>query len=153
MVAEMLETSRFFVYVLYSCYMKFYFWCIFHIYLTCLLNIFYIVISILIVFQFAIDFYFHVLTLRDNVVISIVSTNLLKCKILIIKRYLYFNDSNFLGYVKTFIIRLVKPGQQFAFEIRLQHCNKDTVSCKHAKIGLANLVKQLFWNVRKKSCS
>ena len=85
-----------------------------------------------------------VLTLCDNVVISIVSTNLLKCKVLIIKKYLYFNDSNFLGYMKTFIIRLVKPGRQFAFEIRLQHSNKDAVSCKHAKIGLANLVKQLF---------
>ena len=85
-----------------------------------------------------------VLTLCDNVVISIVSTDLLKCKVLIIKKYLYFNDSNFLGYMKTFIIRLVKPGRQFAFEIRLQHCSKDAVSCKHAKIGLANLVKQLF---------
>ena len=48
------------------------------------------------------------------------------------------------SYMKTFIIRLVKPGRQFAFEIRLQHCSKDAVSCKHAKIGLANLVKQLF---------
>ena len=142
MVAEMLEKSRCFIFMLYKVLFLLYISHLFNMFITYL----YIVISILIVFQFAIDFYFHVLTLCDNVVISIVqtSTYLLKCKILIIKKYLYFNDLNFLGYMKTFIIRLVKPGRQFAFEIRLQHSNKDAVSCKHAKIGLANLVKQLF---------
>ena len=41
-------------------------------------------------------------------------------------------------YDMVFTIRLVKPGQEFAFNIRLQDCNKYVVSCKHGKIGLTN---------------
>ena len=41
-------------------------------------------------------------------------------------------------YDMVFTIRLVRPGREFAFNIRLQHCNKDVVSFKHAKIGLEN---------------
>ena len=43
MVAEMLQKSKLLLYVLYSCYMKFYFCYIFHIYVICV-NILYIYI-------------------------------------------------------------------------------------------------------------
>ena len=46
MVAEMLQKSKLLLYVLYSCYMKFYFCYIFHIYVICV-NILYIYIYIL----------------------------------------------------------------------------------------------------------
>ena len=44
-------------------------------------------------------------------------------KLLLYKKYLYFNDSNFLCYVKIFAIwfshaiRLIKSGRQFVFKI------------------------------------
>ena len=112
MVAKMLEKSRF-LFVLYSCYMKFYFCYIFHTYLICLLHIYYIVISILNAFQFCYRFLFShylVLNLCDNVFIFIISTKFLKCKILLIKKYLYFNDSNFLCYMKIFMIWFLPYG-------------------------------------------
>ena len=113
MVADMLEISRFLLYVLYSCYMKFYFCYIFQIYLICLLNIYYIVISILNLFQFCYRFLFSrylVLNLCDIVFIFIISTKLLKRKILIIKRYLHFHDLNFLCYMKIFMIGFLPYG-------------------------------------------
>ena len=45
MVAEMLQKSKLLLYVLYSCYMKFYFCYIFHIYVICV-NILYIYLYI-----------------------------------------------------------------------------------------------------------
>ena len=91
MVAKMLEKSRF-LFVLYSCYMKFYFCYIFHTYLICLLHIYYIVISILNAFQFCYRFLFShylVLNLCDNVFIFIISTKFLKCKVLIKKIFVF----------------------------------------------------------------
>ena len=55
MVAEMLEKSRCFIFMLYKVLFLLYISHLFNMFITYL----YIVISILIVFQFAIDFYFH----------------------------------------------------------------------------------------------
>ena len=56
MVAEMLQKSKLLLYVLYSCYMKFYFCYIFHIYVICV-NILYIyILSCFIVLLYIICF-------------------------------------------------------------------------------------------------
>ena len=78
-------------------------------YIICFLILLYI--SIFILFDF------------DNVFIFIICTKLLKCKILIVKKILHFNDSNFLCYMKFFniwfshAIWLVKFGREFVYKI------------------------------------
>ena len=59
MVAEMLQKSKLLLYVSYSCYMKFYFRYICHIYV--MFYIHYIFICILYVFKFVLHFYFHII--------------------------------------------------------------------------------------------
>ena len=46
MVAEMLQKLKFLFYVLYSCYIRFYFDYIFHIYVRCILFVFLILLYI-----------------------------------------------------------------------------------------------------------
>ena len=58
-VAEILQKSKF-LYVLYSCYMKFYFCYICHIYVICF-TIYLLHIYILYVFKFVLHFYFHII--------------------------------------------------------------------------------------------
>ena len=64
MVAEMLQKSNFLLHVLYSCYIKFYFDYIFHIYVICfLIHLLYIYMYIIcyLILNFVIYFYFHII--------------------------------------------------------------------------------------------
>ena len=87
----MLREVLFFLYVLYLC-PKFYY--IFTVYLY----VYY-------VFYFVKYFYFILfyLYLCDNVFVFIVYTKLLERKIVILEKYLYFNNLNFLCCMKTFV--------------------------------------------------
>ena len=127
MVAKMLQKSKFLLYVLYSCYVKFYFDYIFHIYvirfIMYLLYIYMYIICFLILLYITVFilFDFH---LFGNVLIFIICTKLFHyMKNSYSKKYLCFNNSNFLCYMKFFIIwfshviRLVKFGRQFIYKI------------------------------------
>ena len=104
------------------CYMLFCCDYILYIYVICFtIYLLYIYMYIICFFNFGCIFlfsYYLILNLCDNVFIFIICTKLLWCKILIKKRYLYFNDWNFLWYMKFFIIwfshavTLVKSGRQ-----------------------------------------
>ena len=80
MVAEMLQKSKFLLFHLYSCYMKFYFDYIFYIYVICfiiyLLYIYMYIIVFLILSYISISILFA-FNLGDNVFIFIICTKLL----------------------------------------------------------------------------
>ena len=62
MVAEMLQKSKFLLYVLYLYYIKFYFDYTFHIYVICFtMHLLYIYMYITCFLIFVIYFYFHVI--------------------------------------------------------------------------------------------
>ena len=107
--------------VLYSCYMKFYFYYQFNIYDICFIMLL-VDIYVLCVFYIRYIFvfsYYYILNLCDNVSISVICAKLLSCKFLITKRYI----SNFLCYLKTFVmwflnaIRQVRSGPEFVYLI------------------------------------
>ena len=89
--------------------------------------------------------HYQVLNLCDNLFIFVISTKLLQCEILIIKKYLFSSDSSFLCYMKIFIvrfshdIRLAKPGCQFV-------CIQDIVL--HYQINPLNLMKMIIYIFR-----
>ena len=57
MAAVMLQKSKFFLYVLYLCYIKFYFDYVFHIYVICfIISLLYIYMYIIYIFNFVIYF-------------------------------------------------------------------------------------------------
>ena len=60
MAAEMLQKSKFLLYVLYSCYIKFYFDYIFDIYVICFI-IYLLLFMRYMFFNFAIYFFFYII--------------------------------------------------------------------------------------------
>ena len=88
-----LEKLKFLLYVLYSCYMKFHFCYIFHIYVISFiiyLLYIYMYISCYLIFLYISFSHYLILNLCDNVFIFIICTKLVCCKILMITKIFVF---------------------------------------------------------------